>query len=89
MASGSSINGLVTEILAAVVGFGLALYIGYTFFNALPAGSASANSVNAILLVGAGIEITTVFVPIVALLFIFYLYNKVKKQGIIGKGSGE
>ena len=88
MASGSSINGLVTEILAAVVGFGLALYIGYTFFNALPAGSASANSVNAIL-AAVGTAITTVFVPIVALLFIFYLYNKVKKQGIIGKGSGE
>ena len=68
------INELVGVAIAAIFGFGIALYFGSTFLTALPSGSIAANTVSNVI-VGFGNAISTVFVPIILVLFILFLYG--------------
>ena len=76
-------NNIVEFAIVAVFGFGIALYLGSTLFSALPANSAAANAVNAIIQ-GFGSAITTILVPVIAIIFILFLYLIVKHTGILG-----
>jgi heme/copper-type cytochrome/quinol oxidase subunit 2 len=77
---------IVEFAIVAVFGFGIALYLGSTLFTALPPNSSAANAVNAII-AGFGSAITTILVPIIAIVFILFLYMIVKHTGILGRKS--
>ena len=84
----SAIKDLVEVALIAIFGFGIAFYLGATFLTALVSGLAF-NAVNSIL-GGFASAITTVFIPIISILFILFLYDIAKKRGLFGKnGKGE
>lgn len=76
-----NVEHLVELVIVSVVGFGLALYIGYTFAGAIPgAGGTEVNSI----LSSISTDITTIFVPIIAVVFVLFLYSYVKSSGLLG-----
>lgn len=80
---GKNTEQIVQFVLVAIVGFGLALYLGATFQTALPSGSLAANTVGNIIS-GTGNAITNVFIPIISVAFLLFLYLLVKSSGILG-----
>jgi len=83
-------NNIVEFALFAIFGFGISLYLGSVFLGALPSGSAAYTAVNS-LIVGFGTAIQNILVPIIAIVFVLFLYLIVKHSGILGgrKERGE
>jgi hypothetical protein len=84
----SEAESLARLAIVLTFGFGIALYLGYTLFAALPAGSVAANAVSAII-TAFYTAITTVLVPIITILFVLFLYVVVKSAGLLGGGKGK
>jgi len=74
---------IVEFAILAVFGFGISLYLGSVFLGALPSGSAAYTAVNSII-AGFGSAISNILVPIIAIVFVLFLYLIVKHSGILG-----
>jgi hypothetical protein len=75
-------------VLALVLTFGIALYIGGQFYTALPASSQAANGVNAIIAnVSSGL--TTYMPIIVTVIFLVIVYKVVEGSGLFATKGGE
>jgi heme/copper-type cytochrome/quinol oxidase subunit 2 len=74
---------IVEFAILSIFGFGIALYLGSVFLTAMPTGSTSATAVNSII-GGFASAITNVLVPIIAIVFVLFLYLIVKHSGILG-----
>jgi len=74
---------IVSFAILAVFGFGIALYLGQTFYAAMPANSVAATAVNNIL-TGFSTAITNILVPIIAIVFVLFLYLVVRHSGLLG-----
>jgi len=61
----------------------LALYLGQVFLTALPSNSTASTAVNNIM-TGFANTIQTVLVPVIAIIFVLFLYLIVKHSGILG-----
>ena len=74
---------IVNFAILAIFGFGIALYLGSIFLGAMPAGSAAYTAVNNII-TGFGTAIQNILVPVIAIIFVLFLYLIVKHAGILG-----
>ncbi|MEM3845259.1 MAG: hypothetical protein QXU98_06110 [Candidatus Parvarchaeota archaeon] len=74
---------IVEFAITAIFGFGIALYLGSTLYTALPTNSVAATAVNNIIN-GFNTAITQVLVPVIAIIFIIFLYLIVKHAGLLG-----
>ena len=74
---------IVEFVIVIIFGFGIALYLGSTLQGALPAGSPANTAVNNIIN-GVNAGITNVLVPIIAIVFILFLYVLVRRTGLLG-----
>jgi len=79
---------IVEFAILAVFGFGIALYLGSTFYTALPSNSIAATAVNN-LLTGISTSIQNILVPIIAIIFVLFLYLIVKHSGLLGHNKKE
>jgi hypothetical protein len=78
---------IVEFAILSIFGFGIGLYLGSVFLQALPSGSTAYNAVNSII-GGFSTAITNVLVPIIAIVFVLFLYLIVKHSGILGGKKG-
>jgi len=76
-------NNIVEFAILAIFGFGIALYLGQVFLSALPANS-TANTAVQNIITGFANAIQTVLVPVIAIIFVLFLYLIVKHSGILG-----
>jgi len=75
---------IVEFAIVAIFGFGIALYLGNVFLQALPANSVASTAVNNIM-TGFSNAIQQVLVPVISIIFVLFLYLIVKHSGILGK----
>jgi len=78
---------IVEFAILAIFGFGISLYLGSVFLGALPSGSSAYTAVNS-LIAGFSTAITNILVPIIAIVFVLFLYLIVKHSGILGGKKG-
>jgi len=76
-------NNIVEFALLAIFGFGISLYLGSVFLGALTPGTTAYTAVNNII-VGFGTAIQNILVPVIAIVFVLFLYLIVKHSGILG-----
>jgi hypothetical protein len=88
MAWTKEVQHIVEFAIVAIFGFGIALYLGGTLVTALPTNSVAYGAVNSIM-TGFSSAITTVLVPVIAIVFILFLYMIVKSTGLLGKMGGK
>jgi len=74
---------IVEFAILSIFGFGIGLYLGSVFLQALPSGSVGYTAVNNII-VGFGTAIQNILVPVIAIVFVLFLYLVVKHSGILG-----
>jgi len=74
---------IVEFAILSIFGFGIGLYLGSVFLQALPSGSAGYTAVNNIM-AGFSSAISNVLVPVISIVFVLFLYLIVKHSGILG-----
>ena len=79
---------IVEFAIVSIFGFGIGLYLGSVFLGALPSGSSAYTAVNNIIN-GFGTAIQNILVPVIAIVFVLFLYLIVKHSGILGGKKGE